>query len=97
MSFKRLPKIFKNFYFLFTVGFLIWMMFLDANDLGTQIQRSRRQSVLEKEKEFYQQKIRQVEKEREELLSNDELLEKFSREKYLMKKPGEDVYVIVKQ
>lgn len=97
MSFKRLPKIFRNFYFLFTVGFLIWMMFLDANDLGTQIQRSRKQSTLEKEKAFYQQKIRQVEKEREELMSNDELLEKFAREKYLMKKPSEDVYVIMSQ
>lgn len=97
MSLKRVPKFFRSFYFLFSLGFLIWMLFLDANDLGTQIERSRKQSSLEKEKEFYQQKIRQVEKEREELMSNDELLEKFAREKYLMKKPGEDVYVIVKQ
>ena len=97
MSFKRVPKLFKNFYFLFTMGFLIWMMFLDANDLGTQIERSRKQNTLQKEKEFYQQKINQVEKDREELLSDDELLEKFAREKYLMKKPDEDVYVIMKQ
>ena len=73
------------------------MMFLDANDLGTQIERSRKQNTLQKEKEFYQQKINQVEKDREELLSDDELLEKFAREKYLMKKPDEDVYVIMKQ
>jgi len=39
--------------------------------------------------------IKDVEKDREELLSNDKLLEKFAREKYLMKKPTEDLYVIV--
>ena len=36
-----------------------------------------------------------VKKEREELMSNQELLEKFAREKYFMKKPTEDIYVIV--
>lgn len=50
---------------------------------------------LEKEKEYYIQKISEVENDREELLSNDKLLEKFAREKYLMKKPTEDLFVIV--
>lgn len=95
--FNKVPKFIKNFYFLFTLGFVIWMLFLDANDMGTQITLTRKLNALEKEKEFYQEKIDQVEKDREELLSNDELLEKFAREKYLMKKPGEDVYVIIKQ
>ena len=40
-------------------------------------------------------KIEEVKIDRAELLSNDELLEKFARENYLMKKPEEDLYVIV--
>jgi cell division protein FtsB len=49
---------------------------------------------LESEKEYYRQKIAEVEKDRKELLTNKELLEKFAREKYLMKKEKEDVFVI---
>ncbi len=94
---NKVPRLFRNFYFMFTLGFILWMLFLDANDLGTQIKLSRKESVLEKEKEFYLEKISEVEKDREELTSNDALLEKFARENYLMKKPEEDVYVIIKQ
>ena len=43
----------------------------------------------------YLEKIEEVKADREELMSNDELLEKFARENYLMKKPEEDVYVVV--
>lgn len=94
---NKIPKFIKSFYFLFTLGFIIWMLFLDTNDIGTQIMLGRKLNALEKEKEFYQEKINQVEKDRTELMSNDDLLEKFAREKYLMKKPDEDVYVIIKQ
>lgn len=49
---------------------------------------------LENEKEFYQEKIAEVEKDRKELMTNKELLEKFAREKYLMKKETEDIFII---
>ncbi len=58
---------------------------------------SKKLSEKEEEKEFYLQKISEVKKDREELLSNQELLEKYAREKYLMKKPAEDLFIIVKQ
>ncbi|MEM7108298.1 MAG: septum formation initiator family protein [Bacteroidota bacterium] len=91
----KLPKYTQNFYFFFTVLFLIWMLFIDANDLVTQFNLNQQRKNLENEKKYYQAKIIEVEKEREELLSNDELLEKFAREKYLMKKPSEDLYIVV--
>jgi cell division protein FtsB len=52
---------------------------------------------LEDEKEYYNQKIVEVEKDRNELMTNKELLEKFAREKYLMRKESEDVFVIVEE
>lgn len=49
---------------------------------------------LKNEKEYYHEKIKEVEKDKKELMGNDGLLEKFAREKYLMKKPGEDIFII---
>ncbi len=49
---------------------------------------------MEEEKSYYEEKVKEVEQDRKELMGNDELLEKFAREKYLMKKKTEDVYVI---
>ncbi|MBS0000968.1 MAG: septum formation initiator family protein [Cyclobacteriaceae bacterium] len=92
---KRLPGYLKNFYFLIVAFFLIWMLFIDSNDFYSQFKKRMKLNELEKEKEYYIQKISEVENDREELLSNDKLLEKFAREKYLMKKPTEDLFVIV--
>lgn len=92
---KRIPQIFRNFYLISTVLFLAWMLFFDSNDFITQYQMSKKLSDLEKDKEYYVEKIIEVEKDRKELMSNSELLEKFAREKYLMKRPNEDVFIIV--
>ncbi|AMM51402.1 septum formation initiator [Rufibacter sp. DG15C] len=93
----RVPKFFKNFYFLTGVVFLVWMIFFDSNDFITQYQTSRKLAILEEERDYYVEKIQEVQKDRKELLSNPELLEKFAREKYLMKKPTEDLYIIVEK
>jgi len=46
------------------------MLFIDSNDLYSQFQKRRKLNDLEREKEYYIQKILEVEKDREELLSN---------------------------
>ncbi len=91
---KKLPGYVKNFYFLVGAFFIIWMLFIDSNDLYSQFQKRRKLNDLERKKEYYIQKIQEVEKDREELMSNDKLIEKFAREKYLMKKGSEDLYII---
>ena len=90
-----LKRIFSNFYIVVGVFFLLWLTFFDSNDLYTQLKQTAKLRGLEDEKEFYLEKIEEVKSDREELLSNDGLLEKFARENYLMKKPSEDLYVIV--
>jgi cell division protein DivIC len=91
---KKLPPSFRNFYFVTAVSFLVWMMFLDSNDLISRFKMSSKLRSLEREKEFYQEKISEVEKDRSELMTNKELLEKFAREKYLMKKESEDLFIV---
>ena len=63
--------------------------------MKTQAHGTCKNTCLEDEKAFYTEKIEEVKEDRAELLSDDELLEKFARENYLMKKPDEDVYVVV--
>ena len=91
---KKLPSAFRNFYFVTSLSFLAWMLFLDSNDLISRFKMSSKLRSLESEKEFYVEKISEVEKDRKELLTNKELLEKFAREKYLMKKESEDLFII---
>ena len=67
---------------------------MDSNDLISRFKMSSKLRSLDREKEFYQEKIADVEKDRTELMTNKELLEKFAREKYLMKKESEDLFII---
>ncbi len=92
---RRLINLFKNKYFLITMSFLVWMIFFDKNDLFSQYQYDRQVSKLKQERDFYQKETAKVRKDLDELTSNPQMLEKFAREKYLMKKDNEDVFVIV--
>ncbi len=90
----RIPPFAKSFYFLFAIFFVIWMFFFDSNDFINQWKMRHKLQELKEEKEYYQSKISEVKEERK-LLTNQEELEKFARENYLMKKQTEDVYVLV--
>jgi cell division protein DivIC len=90
-------RVVRSFYFLTGVGFLVWMLVFDANDVGKQIDIYRKWQDLRSEKQYYLDNIEVVKKDRAELMSSPALLEKFAREKYLMKRPGEDVFVLVPQ
>ena len=91
---KQLPPIFRNFYFITGMTFLVWMTFLDSNDLINRFRLSAKLRSLENEKEYYHEKIQAVEKDRQELMGTTQLLEKVAREKYLMKKQTEDIFII---
>lgn len=91
---KKLPPAFRNFYIVTGLLFFIWLLLLDSNDLISRFKMTAKVNSLENEKEFYMEKISEVEKDRKELLTNKELLEKFAREKYLMKKEKEDIFIV---
>lgn len=93
--FARLPKLLKNYYVLFGLFFVVWMLFVDSNDVVSQIRMTNKLNDLKAQKEFYLEKKVEVLKDREELSTNTELLEKFARENYMMKKKSEDLYMIV--
>jgi len=94
---KRTVGIISNKYFLVTAFFVGWMLFFDRNDLFSQYEYRTQLHKLEEEKGFYTSETERVKKDLNELSSNQEMLEKFAREKYLMKKANEDVYIIIKE
>ncbi|MEQ6166733.1 septum formation initiator family protein [Ekhidna sp. MALMAid0563] len=93
----RVPLFFRNFYFLSTLFFVVWLAFVDSNDLFLQAQLSTKKAELEEAKRFYQDKILQVKNDQAALNNNPDLLEKMAREKYLMKKPNEDLFIVVRE
>jgi hypothetical protein len=84
-----------RFYILTGVGFLLWMLFFDANDLRGQFRNWWKVRELDEEKAYFQERIEAVRAERKEVLGSQQLRIKYAREKYLMKKRNEDVYVLV--
>lgn len=92
--FNRIPKRFRNFYVATGIIFVLWMIFLDSNDLISRFKLGNKLRSLENEKKYYDEKIKEVEKDRDELFGDKESVEKFAREKYLMKKETEDIFIV---
>jgi cell division protein FtsB len=91
---SHLPSWLKNKYFLATAFFISWMLFFDHNDLFLQRQRANELSELKESKAYYQSQIDQTRKELEEIRINTASLEKIAREKYMMKKDNEELFII---
>ena len=92
---KRLFNLVKNKFFLAGIAFIFWMLFFDRNDLKAQYEYRSEVNKLEEEKEFYTTEIAKADTELKELTTNLNSLEKFARERYLMKRENEDIYVVV--
>jgi cell division protein FtsB len=90
----RLPKIFRNFYFVTGVLFLLYFTFFSDPNLIEQIKRYRGVKDLQKEKKYYQEHREKVLNDRNSFQSDTVLLEKVAREKYYMRRENEDVYII---
>ena len=85
----------KNKYVLTTIIFLVWMLFLDVNNIFSQ--RKLRAILSEKieEREWLIKEITKINRDMHDLTTNPKSLEKFAREKYLMKKDNEVIFVIM--
>lgn len=86
-----------NKYLIVLVGFIVWIMFFDGNNLMQHRKNLAELEQLESQVEFYKQKIEADKRKLYELQTNDENLEKFAREQFLMKKADEDIFVIIEE
>ena len=93
----HLPSWLKNKYLLTGAGFAVWILFVDDRDLiTTQLKHKQELRKLVESKKYYEKQIAATRQELEQLKSDPALLEKYAREKYLMKRDNEDVYLIRK-
>jgi cell division protein DivIC len=90
-----IPSWLKNKYLLTGVGFLVWILFFDSRDFITSHFRERAElSRLEKSKTYYEQQIAATKQQLDQMKTNPAVLERYAREKYLMKKDNEDLFLI---
>lgn len=94
---QKIRGLFKNFYFLFFLCFVLWMTIIDSNGFINRYRLSNKLSELNSQKEFYVKEIDKVSLDKERFESDQELLEKYAREEYLMKKESEDIFYIIKE
>ncbi len=86
-----------NKYLIAFAVFVVWVMFFDENNLKKHRQNLSDLAQLEAQVDFYKHKIEADKRKLYELQTNDENLEKFAREQFLMKKANEDIFVIVEE
>ena len=86
-------KIATNIYLLITTGFLIWMLFFDENSYLTHKEFNDEIDELETWINYHKKEI-SADKETIKKLKDSLELERYAREKYLMKKETEDIYII---
>jgi len=76
---------------------MIILLFFSQNNLLDRFDNISKLNQLKKDKAYYNKAIENAQRKMEELKTNKKSLEKFAREEYLMKKPNEDIFIIVKE
>lgn len=92
---SRIFSIATNKYLVATIIFAVIILFTDHNNLFEQLQRQSELRDLVTKKTYYQQEIDNTKKELSDLSNNAAAIEKYAREKFLMKRDNEDVFVVV--
>lgn len=90
-------RLLKNKYFVSLLFFVIYVLIFSQNNLIERYSYLKQVKQLEHQKEYYQTQIKENSEKLNQLKTNAKNLEKFAREQYLMKRPNEDIFVIVKE
>ena len=96
-SIKYFFRIIWDKYVIIIIAFIVWMLFFDNNSYLAHRKLNSELSKVSEEKAFYIQQISHDKQRANDLMSNDENLEKYAREHYLMKKDNEDIYLIIEE
>jgi cell division protein DivIC len=91
----KIPGIFRNKYILTVILFFTWLILLDSNNLVARYREMKELRKLKSDREYYLKKIEVDKQMLYELKTDNHNLEKFAREQFRMKKPDEDLYIIL--
>ncbi len=90
---QKIPAVFKNKYLLTGIFFLVWMFLFNEKDLVTEFRKKNKLTDLQKSEQHLTEIIKETKKELSQLKTNSQTIEKYAREKYLMKKDNEDLFI----
>ena len=90
---KKGFKIATNVYLWILTAFVVWMLFFDENSYLTHREFNKEIKELESWIDYHKEKIAE-DKIMIKKLQDSLELERYAREKYLMKKQNEDIYII---
>ena len=90
----HVPSILRNKFLLAGTGFFVWMLFFDNDNLVVQMDRRKELSEKREGVTYYRQQIKENRQFSADITTNAAALEKYAREKFKMKREGEDVFVI---
>jgi len=91
---KKLPKPLINKYLILFLLFILWVVFIDDYNLINQSKIKNTVDDLKIQKEFYISEIKSDSTELYKLQNDPAEQERFAREKFLMKKENEDIFII---
>ena len=84
----------KNKYLLSITFFVVWMLFFNEKDFISEYKRKTKFAALQKSEQKLSEIIKETKLELGQLKTNAQTIEKYAREKYLMKKDNEDLFII---
>lgn len=94
---KKIFTRLKSKYFIAGIAFFLWIGLFDDNSLLERKKLVKELKQLEHDMEYYSKEKDITANRLNELQTNNDNLEKFAREQYLMHRDDEDVFVIVKE
>lgn len=92
---RFIPTRLRNRYGLGALVLFVYIAFLSEYDLYTTLKLRHQLHGMQQQHAWYAAEIKTTREQLSELNSDQQLLEKFAREKYLMKRDDEDVFVLV--
>jgi cell division protein FtsB len=91
---SKFLKYIKNKYILTTIALVVMITFFDRYDLRTQYELRKELKELQETKKYYETEIQNNKRAISSLQHDSVALEKFAREKYLMKKNNEEIFLV---
>lgn len=93
--YHKIPPFLKDKYFLTIVVFLVWILFLDRNNLISQFRLHKELKGHKRQMEFYLKETFNDSVALQKITTDTAEMERVAREKYYMKRDSEDIYLII--
>ncbi len=93
----KYSKILKNRFFVVSLVFLVYLLIFDQYNFRAQYRLSSDLNLLKDQKEFFKSELHKDSVTYHNLFNNKENIERFARERFMMKKPNEDIFLIIRK